>query len=377
MQRPLIPLLLLMTLLLSSLPAQEKNIIGYFQSWDWQNNPEKMQPQNIPFEKLTAVTYAFFYPLEDGKIVGMDSVADRFLLEGKSGLAEQNRPSLIGLAHKNGTKVILSIGGWDHSDNFPQVSADPQKRRNFARWCLNHIRHYGFDGIDVDWEFPGYKSHNGTPDDKYNFTLLLQTVRDSLQQLSTKTGRDYLLSASLPAAAGHLPDIQVQKISQILDYLNIMTYDLFGPWGSISNHNSALYGPAKGDSARCVDGAFRLYHQQHHIPAEKINLGMAFYGHSYAGCSEMYSPHQGADTTLFSKNGSPGYAQIAKYFPLFDRRWDQKAQTSYLVSDSLDILVSFDDVESIKMKADYILQKDAAGVIIWPLLGDYSAEVGT
>ena len=353
--------------------GQQKDLIGYFPSWKWQKDRERLNPHSIPYDKLTVVTYAFFYPLETGEIVGMDPIADKYLLKGEidslSGKTKTNN-SIVGLAHRQGTRVVLSIGGWENSNNFPQVAGDPQKRAIFAHGCVKHINAYGFDGIDVDWEFPGYVRHKGTPQDKQNFTLLLQTVRDSLQALGKITGKYYVLSASLPAAASHLPEIEVQKITAILDRLNIMTYDLFGPWGKMSNHNSALFGPAQGDSARCLDGAFKLYHNEHHVPAEKINLGVAFYGHAYANCTQIYSAHGGADTEIFPADDGVTYARIAERFDLFKRYWDNKAQAPYLVSESQRILVSFDDEESVARKADYVKEKNASGLIIWTLLGD-------
>lgn len=353
--------------------GQQKDLIGYYPSWKWQKNRERLNHHLIPYEKLSQVTYAFFYPLESGEIVGMDPIADSYLLKGEmdslSGNIKPNS-SMVDLAHRHSAKVVLSIGGWENSNNFSQVAADPQKRAKFAHGCVKHINDYGFDGIDVDWEFPGYVRHKGTPQDKQNFTLLLQTVRDSLQALGKRTGKYYLLSASLPAAASHLPDIEVQKITEILDRLNIMTYDLFGPWGKISNHNSALFGPAQGDSARCLDGAFKLYHNEHNVPAEKINLGVAFYGHAYGNCTQIYSAHGGADTKIFPADDGVNYARIAERFDLFKRLWDNKAQAPYLVSESQKILVSFDDEESVARKADYVKEKKAGGLIIWTLLGD-------
>jgi len=354
--------------------SQNKEVIGCYQSWNWQKSPELLNPQNIPYDKLTTIYYSFFYPLESGEIVGMDPVADQYLLQGKTDLLPtitDAGSSIIELAKPHGTKVVLSIGGWTTSNNFPQVSADPQKRTNFAHWCVKHIQQYGFDGIDIDWEFPGYKRHNGTPQDRDNFTLLLQTVRDSLQTLGKKSGKSYLLTASLPAAASHLPDIDLQKITPIVDYINIMTYDLFGSWGKISNHNSALYGPAQGDSGRCLDGAFKLYHEEHNVPAEKITLCAAFFGYSYANCSEIYSEHQGADTTLFKEGGDLLYSQIEEKMDLFERHWDPKAQAPYLISKSHNTLVSLDDEESVALKAEYVINNNAAGIIIWPLMGDY------
>jgi GH18 family chitinase len=354
--------------------SEKKEVIGCYRSWDWQKFPELFNPQNIPYDNLTMIYYSFFYPLESGEIVGMDPVADRYLLKGETDYSS-NTPapvgSIIELAKPHGTKVVLSIGGWETSDNFPAVSADPQKRANFAHWCVKHIEEYGFDGIDIDWEFPGYKRHKGTPQDRDNFALLLQTVKDSLQALEDKSGKYYLLTASLPAAASHLPDIGLPKITPIVDYINIMTYDLFTPGRGISNHNSALYSPAQGDSARCLDGAFKLYHEEYNVPAEKITLCAAFFGYAYTNCSEIYGEHERAENSLFSVRGEILYSQIMEKRDLFEGHWDPKAQAPYLVSKSHNMLISLDDEESVALKAEYVNKNNAAGIIIWPLMGDY------
>jgi chitinase len=367
--------LVLVVILISGQPfGQNKEVIGCYQSWKWQQFPELLNPHNIPYDKLTMINYSFFYPLESGEIVGMDPAADLYLLKGETDLLSTkivSGGSIIELAKEHGTKVVLSIGGWETSNNFPQVSADPQKRENFARWCVKHIQQFGFDGIDIDWEFPGYKQHKGTDQDRENFTILLQTVRDSLQALEDKSGKSLLLTVSLPAAAVHLLDIEVDKISSIADYLNIMTYDLHGSWGKISNHNSALYGPAQGDSARCLDGAFKLYHDTHNVQSDKITLCAAFFGYSYTNCSEIYGEHQGADTSLFKAGEDILYTQIAEKMDIFERYWDAKAQAPYLISKSNSTLISLDDEESVALKSDYVIENNVGGIIIWPLMGDY------
>ncbi len=359
---------------------QKKDVIGYYQSWQWQQYPERLDPAAIPYDKLTTINYSFFYPLESGEIVGMDPAADRYVLEGigdESPVGTGAGASMIELAGRHGTKVLLSIGGWDHSNNFPAVSADPQKRANFAHWCNRHIRHYGFAGIDIDWEFPGYVRHNGTPQDRENFTRLLRTVRDSLDVLGDATDVYYLLSVSLPAAASHLTDLEVQNITAISDYLNIMIWDLFGSSGPVSNHNAALYGPAQGDSARCFAGTFRLYHDLNEVPAEKINLGVPFYGHSFTECTQIYTEHQGRDRSLFPERDGILYSQIVEKMDLFERFWDPIAKAPYLVSESQNMLISFDDEESVARKAEYVLDHNARGLIIWPLMGDYLNDGST
>ncbi|MDZ7765959.1 MAG: glycosyl hydrolase family 18 protein [Melioribacteraceae bacterium] len=172
----------LFILISCQLNAQNKEIIGCYRYWDYNQNPEVFDPVNIPYDKLTIINYSFFYPLESGEIVGIDPVADSYLLKGENfESGKTSGKSVIELAKQHGTKVLLSIGGWETSYNFPQVSANPSKRATFAHWCVKHIKQYGFDGIDIDWEFPGYKQHKGTDKDRENFTILLQAVRDSLE----------------------------------------------------------------------------------------------------------------------------------------------------------------------------------------------------
>lgn len=351
-----------------------RDIIGYFPSWKWQDRNHLVNPSTIPFHKLTIINYAFFIPQEDGTLVGMVPEADEHLLKDTiDSLSGQVLPnsSLISRAHQQGVKVMLSIGGWTDSDNFPQIAADPQKRANFAHDCIRHIKTYGFNGIDVDWEYPGYIPHNGTVQDKQNYNLLLQTIRDSLTALQKETNQTYLLSAALPASTTHSVNIEMPRVSEILDFLNIMTYDFFGPWEEISNHNAPLYAPAHGDSTHNFDFAFNLYTNVYKVPAGKINLGVPFYGHSYANCTALHSTYQGNERNIFTDLGGATYVNIMNHFNLFSRHWDARAQVPYLVSDSLKLFVSYDDPRSIGLKADYVIKNQARGLIIWEITDDF------
>ncbi|RPH32224.1 glycoside hydrolase family 18 protein, partial [bacterium] len=126
--------------------AQRKEVIGYFPSWKWRMEKNALTPEKIPYEKLTIINYAFFYPRPDGTISGRDSVGDALYLSGAPGTR------LTDLAHRRNVKVLLSLGGWEDSNNFPAVAADPATRSTFAHACVDAVRRYGFDGIDIDWE---------------------------------------------------------------------------------------------------------------------------------------------------------------------------------------------------------------------------------
>jgi len=203
--------------------GQQKEVIGYYPSWNWQHKNSHMTFDRIPFKKLTIIDYAFWHPLLDGTIAGINPTGDSLILCRTIG-----KPSLVSLAHEYKVKVMLSIGGWEDSQNFPAVASTELLRVAFAHACVDAVRKFDFDGIDIDWEYPAYTDHNGTPADLINSTALLQILRDSLDAYGLQRDKKILLSAALSATADHLSGYDVGKLSNLLDMFNIMTYDYNG-----------------------------------------------------------------------------------------------------------------------------------------------------
>lgn len=341
----------------------QKEIIGYYPSWKWRSRGELASPTRIAFDKLTIINYAFFYPRPDGSITGRDSVGDALYLR----CAPER--ALVPLAHEHHVMVMLSLGGWEDSNNFPAVAASPERRAHFAHACVGAIYEYGFDGIDIDWEFPGLPEHNGTPSDRGNFTSLLRTLKDSLTARGRTDGRTYLLSAALPSSAPATAGMDLDSLASILDMLNIMTYDFTGPWSPRSNHNCPLYPSAGIDSALCFSGALRFYRESRGIPVAKINLGVPFYGQTFTECTALDALHRGADTVHFSNQGA-FYYDIAPHVGAFGRRWDSAAKVPYLISEPWKEFISYDDEESLRLKAQFVMDRDVRGIIIWEITGD-------
>ncbi|HUI09686.1 MAG TPA: glycoside hydrolase family 18 protein [Bacteroidota bacterium] len=363
-----LPLLALSFLSGSAQPR--KDVVGYYPSWKWRPGAHGLAPADIPFDRLTVINYAFFAPRPDGTIAGRDTAGDaRILLPEASPRGSARSTSLVALAHRHGVRVLLSIGGWEDSGEFPRVASDAGRRGTFARSCASAITRYGFDGIDIDWEFPGLEEHNGTAADSGTFPLLLETLRDTLNRLGSSLGRHLVLSAALPALDVRAGVMSIRRVAPLLDFLNIMTYDLYGTWEPMAYHNAPLYAGPGGDSARTVDGAFRLYHGKYGVPARKINLGVPFYGHTFTDCNELLGAHSGADTVLFSPAGAV-YAVIAGHMGEFTRHWDPYAMVPYLTSPVRRTLVSYDDPGSVRLKAEYVAAHGARGLIIWEITDD-------
>ncbi len=212
---------------------------------------ELAKPSNLVHSKVTRYNFVFFQTNEKGDIWGTDGFADSKALYGEVNwnwvagqggtfctwdsagqppLCQGHRyeTGLIYQAHKAGVEVYPSIGGWTLSSLFPAMAKSPVARKTFAANCVKLIESYDFDGIDIDWEYPGYADHMGTLEDKQNYTLLLQEIRNALDALGKKNGREYGLTAALPCGPNHMDNIEIGVVSKLLTELNLMTYDMYG-----------------------------------------------------------------------------------------------------------------------------------------------------
>ena len=372
---------LLAFLLLSVQPVLKaqpcKEVVGYYCNWQWYDRANLVNPMTIPYSKYTILNYAFLNPQANGSIALFDSWADENLLLGpmnwSTGL-RNNTQSLPYRAHLNNVKILASIGGWTLSNNFPGIASDPVKRATFASHCRQLITTYDFDGIDIDWEYPGYAPHGGTAADKVNYTVLLQQVRDSLNAYGSITGKNYLLTAALPAGPSNMVNIQWPQVANILDFLNIMTYDFFGTWDNNANHNSPLYAPQQGDPSLNCNAAIQAV-INYGVPRSKITMGLPFYGRSAKTNSApaLFGSinHTADDVTFPEDEGMPLYYNILPRLSQFNRYWDSQAQVPYLLGkNSLYTFVSYDDTNSIALKAQYINDQNLRGAIVWEITGD-------
>lgn len=358
-----------------------RNIVGYYPNWQWYDRAKLVRPATLHYHKYTHINYAFFKPEADGSISETDSWADDILLLGEYDWST-NPPgrvpntSIVELAHNANVKILPSIGGWTLSNHFPSIASDASKRANFAHHCINLIKKYKFDGLDIDWEYPGYEPNAGTPQDKQNFTLFLSTLRDSLSALGEQNQTAYLLTIAVGAAPERMQDVAWNDIIPLVDIINLMSYDFFGPWDSHANHNAPLFAPAQGaNTFNLASAALRLVND-YNVPAEKICAGVAFYGRSAItnGAPALFAPLSGqVDAATFATDeGAPLYYNIVDKLPLFDYHWDNQAQVPYLLGkNGLNTFVSFDDAKSIAAKANFITDNNLGGAIIWEITGDY------
>lgn len=356
-----------------------KEVVGYYPNWQWYDRTKLVNPQSIDYSKYTIINYCFMKPELDGTISLTDAWADENLLLGQPDWVSGGyipNTSIVDVAHMNDVKILPSIGGWTLSNNFPAIAADPLKRANFAQSCVNLISTYQFDGIDLDWEYPGFTTHNGTPQDKVNFTLLLNEIRIAIDNYGASVNKQMLLTIAVGAAPDKMDDVEWNNISPLVDIINLMSYDFFGAFDPITNHNSPLYAPVQGNPEFNVDKSVQRLITDYNVDPNKITVGVAFYGRSHktVGSPGLHVSGTGlSDNVIFQTDqGTPLYYSVLDNLHLFDSHWDAQAEVPYLTGKgSLNTFVSYDDKTSIAKKAEYIIDNNLRGAIIWEITGDY------
>lgn len=319
-------------------------------------------PLKLAASKLTHINYAFADISSQHKLVMANPTTDLKNFEDLRQLKKRNSQ----------LKTLISVGGWDYSKNFSNAAATAASRETFAQSCVDFIIAHGFDGVDMDWEFPvsgGLPGNSNRPEDKQNFTKLLQAIRGKLDQQSKIDGRPYYLTIAGAAGSGFLNKIDPASVATLVDYIFIMGYDMHGPWDSYADLNAPLYTPSE-DSPQyklSVNDAVRAYLNRG-ISASKLVLGMPFYGYKYTVQSGggLYSPFTSASSVGYDKIVST-YLGSSEYEQLF--HWE--AMVPYLSSGSS--FISYEDADSIAEKTRYAKSMGLAGVGAWELSHDKNA----
>ena len=233
-------------------------------------------------------------------------------------------------------KVLLSIGGWG-SGRFSEMAADEANRLSFAKDCQRVVKEFGLDGIDIDWEYPTSSAANisSSPDDTDNYTLLMRDIRQAI-------GKHKLLTLASVASAKY---VNFREILNDIDFVNIMSYDM----ANAPKHHSALYRASITGWLTC-DEAVKA-HIDSGVPAERLVLGMPFYGRG----GKILSNRDFRDIDF---NGE------------YTEQWNDTAKVPYLINKEGIMVLGFDNPRSLSIKCDYILEKGLLGGMYWEYSGD-------
>lgn len=383
--------------------------IGYFADWNVANRSftVKSLEDNGAADHLTRIMWAFgdvnsdglCHIPEDGHNQPWELYQRRYDAEDSvNGEADEYEQGLAGSLNqlrllrerRPSLGASLSLGGWNWSTYFSVAARTAESREEFVSSCLDlwmrgDLPEYEdepqggegvafgvFDGIDLDWEWPGGDGHPDNiehPDDSANFTLLVEEFRDQLDDLSAETGVDYQLSVSLSGGASQTEGYD-SAIFDLVDFATVQGYDFAGPWNETTQHHSNLYVPEFNPDANSVHAAVQRYLDMG-APADKLIMGIPAFGRGWQGVEDGGQGRgQPAEGPVENDYDGPTRA-FSDLEELDGRRYLDEDAGAYWIYDG-DEWWTYDNPDVIQLKGEYVLDEGLGGLMVWNL--DMDAE---
>jgi len=253
-----------------SLAAAEYKIVCYYTNWA-QYRPEGgvFWPEDVDPTLCTHMIFSFG-TIKNGELATFEPNDEEVI------------GRLMDLKKINANlKFLFAIGGWNAaSDGFKDIVASDSAMNHFVETSITFLNKYNFDGLDLDWEYPGLPERGSKPAHKQAFTKLVQTLSAAYKKLD----KPLLLSAAVAAGKWYASQAyEIPKIAEALDFIDLMSYDLHGSWERVAGIHTALF-PRKGEQganrALNVAGAINIW-LSGGCPPEKLVVGMGMYGRSF------------------------------------------------------------------------------------------------
>ncbi|MFB8775525.1 chitinase C-terminal domain-containing protein [Streptomyces broussonetiae] len=457
----------------------QRRLIGYFTGWrTGKDGTPAYLASDIPWDKITHINYAFAHVDAGNRIsVGADSAtnaATGMTWPGVSGaemdatLPYKGHFNLLNKFKKQhpDVKTLISVGGWAETGGYfddsgkrvdsggfysMATNADGSVNQSgidtFADSAVQFLRKYGFNGVDIDYEYPTSMKDAGNPLDYpvsnarraglvKGYAALMKTLREKLDRAGAADGRHYLLTVAAPSSGYLLRGMETFQVQKYLDYVNIMSYDLHGAWNEYVGPNASLFDDGK-DAELAAAGVYSTsqyggigylntdwaYHYfRGSMPAGRINIGLPYYtrgfknvtggtdglwgrapstncpagsgltkcGDGATGIDNLWhdldtggkeSP-AGSNPMWHAKNLEKGVVgdYVTRYgFPAdtrltgtYARKYDSTLVAPWLWNAEKKVFLSTEDEQSVKAKADYVVDRGIGGTMVWELAGDYA-----
>ncbi|KIJ58948.1 glycoside hydrolase family 18 protein [Hydnomerulius pinastri MD-312] len=346
--------------------------IGYYNGAAASRGCMAFPPEQIYTEDLTHVNFAFASISNSFQVVEANP-GDSQLWQRTTNLKSQD-PTL---------EIFLSIGGWNFNDPptstiFSQLVASTANTDTFIASVLSVMETYAFDGIDIDWEYPGAYDRGGGPADTENYVTFMAAVKAAFRS------EGYGLSFTAPSSYWYLQHFDLPGLLKSADWVNVMTYDLHGVWDGTDPYVGYVLDAHTNLTE--IDEAFDLYWRVGVNPSQ-VTMGFAFYGRTFTlASSACWEPG-----CAWVSGGNPGPCSAtsgilmwSEIEPIFNTSGDAQsvidpdAAVNYMMWDT-NQWVSFDNAETFAMKMNYANDHCIGGSMIWSLDQDdstYTALTG-
>jgi chitinase len=409
---------------------------------NWSRYARGYTVKQIPADRLNLIDYAFAFPAADGSCISSDPWSDYQAptwsgSDSVDGVADDpndpnqhlfgnfNQLRKLKAAHPD-LRTEISIGGWTGSVYFSDVAATAASRQAFVASCIDTFIRGNlptggwptqaggvgaaagvFDGINIDWEYPGNDPGNGahtSPADKANVTLLLQEFRRQLDVLGAQNHTHYLLTVDIAGGNVHSAgSYRLRDVARTVDWIDLMAFDFHGGWESWTDLNSPLL---RDPTAPPVGGGALeptwstlgsvAYFMANGVPADKISLGIPFYGKEYVGVPaanhglyQMHGPQPANDSPTYHDLVDTGLAD-ANLVPIgptaadangrgingFTRYYDFLAGAPWLYNPMLNggTFISYVDPQAVALRMALVHGLGLRGAWAWEISNDADAH---
>jgi chitinase len=380
--------------------GSDKRVVGYYTNWSGygRNFLVKDLVSSGAAARLTQINYAFGFVDAQGNCYSSDPWADyqRPFTAEQSVNGKADEPGQVLNGNLNQLKqlkqkypklrISISLGGWTGSATFSDAALTPASRAAHVKSCLDLWLKGNlpglpagaakgiFDGIDLDWEWPGSEGNPGNvirPEDKQNFTALVHEYRKQLDRL-TGPGRANL-TAFLPANPTMIDNgFEVRKLFKDLTFGTTQGYDYHGPWETLTNQQSAIDGPKDDPTSPEFSSQVTIdAYLSRGAPRSKLVMGVPFYSHGWTGVTDqnhgLFQTSTGPAPATFEA-GTEDYRYLKANLADYTVYRDNQAGFAWLFDGTT--FWTWDDPVEMKRKAQYISQRDLGGAMIWSLDGD-------
>ncbi|EEU35524.1 uncharacterized protein NECHADRAFT_106591 [Fusarium vanettenii 77-13-4] len=345
-------------------------VIGYYEAWSTAKRTcYGMRPEKIPFGYYTHINFAFatIDPSTFELIPGDDRTEDYM-----------RRIQTLKLIQPD-VKVWIAVGGWTFNDpgptatTFSDIAASTQAQDAFISSLIKMMNTYGFDGLDLDWEYPVAKDRNGRGEDFKNFVTFMDRLR---KQLNDKGMSKKGISLTLPSSYWYLQHFDIKNLQRSIDWFNIMSYDIHGSW-DIDNEHTGPWVNSHTNLTEIQDALDLLWRND--IKPEKVVMGMSFYSRSFT----LSDPKCTKPGCRVASGGNPGKCSgttgVLLHPEIQDIIKENKLSptlhrdASYKAVSWGDQWVSFDDVTTWRLKNNVFRGQCISGIMVWAASQDDGA----
>ncbi|RSL96918.1 hypothetical protein CEP52_011197 [Fusarium oligoseptatum] len=338
-------------------------VVGYFEGWAQDRPCNVFWPEQIPDGLYTHINFAFATIDPKTFKVGPSAPSDVALIR-RLMVAKKRDPNL---------KIYVAIGGWTFNDDgptkttFSDLAASVPRQKIFMESLISFMATYGFDGVDLDWEYPQAKDRFGRDVDYVNFPKFMERLKTALDTVNKG------ITITIPASYWYLQHFDIKKLAKSIEFFNFMSYDLHGLWdkdkkwtGSFLNAHTNLTE---------IDLALDLLWRNDIDPGQVV-LGLGFYGRAFTAASKTCME----PGCMFSSGGERGdcsrevgillnseiEAMVNKHgvTPKLYKREAVKVATWN------DQWVAYDDEETLKMKSEFAQSRCLGGLMVWAISHD-------